>query len=137
MAMNLTNYARSALINHLLGVADFTMPTTVWLALFTANPTASGSLADEVPDAVGYSRQNLTAVMDSSTGGGAAESNDTLLFGPDTGTDWDTITHVGLMDTDTIGAGNMLMFGPMDVSKNITVGDSLQFLANSISASLT
>lgn len=125
----MTNYLENKLLDHTLGKAAYTMPTTVYLALFTADPTETGSIAGEVPTGVGYSRQAITTTMSVAASGSSANSG-AITFGPATGS-WGTVSHVGIMDAST--AGNMLLYGALSVSKTIASGDSLQIAASQLS----
>lgn len=125
--MSLSNYTESKLINHLLGKAAFTMPATVYLALFTADPGEAGSLSNEVPTARGYARQAVTTAMSTSAGGAQSSNGSVITFGPNTSADWGTITHVALIDASALGTGNLLISGALAVSRLIQVGDKGEF----------
>lgn len=131
---DMTNYLESALINHSLGKVAFTMPTTVYLALFTADPGEAGALTSEVPAGRGYARQAITTTMSTSSGGSTSSNSGVVTFGPCTGTAWGTITHVGVMDALT--GGNMLYKKAMPVSKTIDIADSLQFATGQLTLSM-
>lgn len=131
----LTKYGRSALTNHLLGLAAFTMPAVVYLALFTDDPTDDGVFTDEIPSGVGYARQNVTGVISTSTGGAASENGVAMSFGPCASSDWGLITHAALVDGGTIGAGNILSVHELtsDEQRNIRLGDLFQLPISSLS----
>lgn len=133
---NLTNYSETALLNHLMGEASFTMPSEVYLCLFTADPTDTGSLAAEVGTSRGYARLAMKASMPASSGGSAAVNTTAFTFGPCTTTNWGTVTHAGVSDSATIAAGNLLWRGALTASKVIAVGDSLVIPIGSLSVSL-
>jgi len=125
----MTNYLEKKLLDHTLGKAAFSMPTTTYLALFTSDPGETGSLAAEV-SAGGYSRQAITSAMaatNSTTG--VSNNSNVITFGP-ASADWGTITHIGIMDAST--GGNMLLFGALTSARTIQNGDSLQFAAGSL-----
>lgn len=130
--MSLTNYAESALINHLLGKTAFAKPATVYVALFTADPGESGALTNEVPAARGYARQAITSSMSASSGGSQSSNTGTITFGPNTSVDWGTITYVALLDGNTLGAGNMLASGAVSVPRLYQVGDKAEFTAGDL-----
>lgn len=128
---DMTNYLETKVINHILGLASFTMPATAYLALFTADPGESGSLTNEVGSGVGYARQNLTAAMDASTGGGPAVNDTAIVFGPCSTTSWGTITHAAVVDAGT--SGNILMKRALQTPKLIEVGDGITFRIGELS----
>jgi hypothetical protein len=127
MANNLTNYAENKVLNHILGVAAFTMPT-VYLALFTADPTEAGT-GTEVSGGA-YARKAIA--FTTATTGATSNSADVLF---DTATaSWGTITHVGLMDALT--GGNMLWYGALSTAKTVPSGDQFKMAATKLSVSI-
>lgn len=121
----LTKYAASKQINHLLGKAAFTMPSPVYLALFTADPTTDGLFTNEVPASRGYARQSITATMSSSVAGAASANAADVTFGPCITGDWGNITHVGIVDSATLGSGNLLTIKALAAADQriIKIGD--------------
>lgn len=134
--MNMTDYTEKKLLDHLLGKAAYTMPTTVYLALFTADPTDTGSLTNEVSATnSGYARQAVTASMSATNATTGVSSNSNVIgFGPATA-DWGTITHVGFMDAPT--GGNMLLTGAMTSARTIQNGDAVQMAAQQLSVTFS
>ena len=119
-----TDYLEKKIVDHVLGKAAYTMPGTTYLALFTANPTDTGSQAGEV-SAGGYARQAISTAMGASDATTGTSSNTSAItFGPATAA-WGTVTYVGIMDAST--AGNMLVAIPLTTSRTINNGDSFQF----------
>lgn len=51
--------------------------------------------------------------------------------------DWGQITHFFLVDTDTVGEGNILAFGQMPDEEQITEGDVAKIWANTIVIRMT
>ncbi len=126
-----TNYLEKKLADHILGKAAYTMPVTVYLALFTADPTETGSLASEVGTGLGYARIAITADMSAAnaTTGTSVNSN-IFTFGPASGP-WGVVTHAALVDASS--AGNVLAKAALTVSRNVQTGDSIQFAASQVS----
>lgn len=122
---NVTNYLEERLLKHSVGLASYTMPTT-YLALFTANPGETGSLAAEVSGG-SYERKSWTPSWNA---GSSRIENSALVR-------WDgmpaaTVTHVGIMDGDTEGAGNMLWYGALASSVAVSAGNSFEIPAASL-----
>lgn len=131
MANNLTDYSKKKLLDHINGVASFTMPATVYVALFSADPTKAGILTNELTGN-GYARKSFT--MPAVTSGQASvASNADVVFNTATGT-WATATHVGIMDAST--AGNMLWFGPLGTAKTVTANDVFRVLSGNLTTGL-
>lgn len=129
---DLTNFAESKLLNHILGKAAYTMPTTVYVGLFTAAPDDTGG-GTEV-SGFGYARQAITSTMSSSSNGSQSTNADIIRFGPASGADWGTITHCALFDA--LSGGNMLMWSALDASVFVGDGNAFEFDVASLVAEL-
>lgn len=127
MANNLTNYAESKLLDHILGKTSYTKPTT-YVALFTAAPGEAGG-GTEVSGG-SYARVALSSTAASS---GVAD-NDVAITFPVASAGWGTITHVAIMDASS--GGNMLMYAALDASKVVASGDQFSFAAGALDFTL-
>lgn len=122
----LSDYAENALFNALLRNVAFTSPTTVYVALFTTNPTDAGSGAEV---AVGnYVRQPVTFAAPSN---GVGSNSGQVTWDP-ASVPFGTITHVGLYDAAT--SGNLLMHAALSASKIIGAGDIFRISVGSLVA---
>lgn len=101
---SITNHAEDAFLGHLF-ISSETAPTSLFLALCTADPTdaATGASMNETADDNGYARTAITF-------GAAATRRVTqsadLSFPAATGNYAAPITHWAIVDSDTHGAGN-------------------------------
>lgn len=115
----LSDYAEQAILNHLLRNDPLTSPTTVYLALYTTNPTDDGS-GSEVADS-GYAREAVTFGAPSTSDGGYLVANDgTVEFGA-VADGSITISHFGIFDAST--AGNLLVHGAFTTSRTLETDD--------------
>ena len=114
----LSNYAELELLDHLLGTGAYTMPSQVYMALYTAAPNDAGG-GTEVSGS-GYSRQ---AIDFAAASGGQAANSAAVTFTA-TG-NWGTVTHFGLFDAAT--SGNLLVHGALTASREILNGDEQVF----------
>lgn len=117
--MPATQYLRKKLGDHSIGKLAFTMPTTVFAALFTANPTDAGSLASEVTGG-SYARQAITTPMgafDATTGIATLVTD---VFFPTATGNWGTITYIAIIDALTVG--NMLYYQAIPSPRNVSTG---------------
>ena len=123
-----SNYLENALINVTLRATSYTAPTTVYVALYTSDPTD----ADTGTECSGtsYARQSVTF---SSPSNGATSNSAAVEF-PQAGGSWGTITHIGLRDAST--AGNLLYHTALDASKTIATGDVFRIATGSLSVTL-
>lgn len=118
-------YLRDALVEHALGINAFTMPTNVFLALFTSDPTVDDT-GDELTGG-SYARQQLSfaAAVD-----GVCDSNTSETF---TNLTANRITHWGIYDAST--SGNLLYFGAFDIFIDVNNTDDLPIASGDISIS--
>lgn len=114
--------------------ADFsyTFPATVYAALFTADPTNTGSLTNEV-SGVAYARQAITW----GTISAGTVTNSVAVTFPVAGGSWGTITHIGIMDVITLATGNMLYHGALGTPKTVGSGDQVSFAISSLTLAET
>lgn len=124
----LSNYLENKLLDHVLRNVSYTSPTTVYVGLFTTDPT-DGNTGTEVSGG-SYARQVLSVTTAS---GGIVTSSADVTFPQATGS-WGTISHIGLLDALT--SGNLLMHTPLTTSRAIETGDVLKISTGSLTASL-
>jgi hypothetical protein len=123
-----SNYLENALINAVLRNTSYTSPTTVYVALFTSDPTDAGS-GTEVSGG-SYARTSITFGAPSN---GVTTSNADCTF-PQATASWGTVTHIGLYDAST--SGNLLFHTPLDTSKTIDSGDIFKIASGSLTVTL-
>lgn len=112
----LSDYAENKLIDHAMKTASFTVPTNIYVALSTADPTKDGSGIAE-PVGNNYARKlinNWDAAASRAT-----ENTDEIEMNEASG-NWGTIAHWALFDAIT--GGNMLVYGSFTSPKTITSG---------------
>jgi len=124
----MSNYLENALINVTLRATAYTAPTTVYLALYTTDPTD----ADTGTECSGtsYARQSITFGAPSN----GVSTNSAAIEFPQAGGSWGTITHIGIRDALT--TGNLLYHSPLDASKTIATGDVFRIAVGSLSVTL-
>ena len=130
--MSLSNTTENAALKMFLQGTDpsYRAGATQYLALFTADPGESASLAAEATY-TGYARVALTK-SSAWTDGGSSFTNAALIqFGACTaGTS--AITHFAVVDTDT-GAVAMMISGALSSTLNVSAGIQPQFAAGALS----
>lgn len=128
MAGSMSDFLELELLDHSLGTASWTMPVTVYLALFTDDPTDAGT-GTEVSGG-SYARE--AAAFDAAAAGATANTSN-IPFTTATGS-WGTISHWGIYDAATVG--NLLWHGDFDVGKAIGSGDTAQVNAGELDITL-
>jgi hypothetical protein len=124
----MSNYLENALINATLRNTAYTSPTTVYLALYTTDPTDADSGTEVSGNA--YARQSITFDAPSN---GVSTNSAAIEFPQATGS-WGTVAYVGIRDAST--AGNLLYHTPLDASKTIATGDVFRVAVGSLSVTL-
>ena len=130
--MSMSNTTENATLKmHLMGVdPTYRAGATQYLALFTADPGETASLAAEA-DYTGYARVALTKGS-AWTDGGSTFTNAALVqFGACTaGTS--AITHFAVVDTAS-GAVAQMISGSLSATLNVSAGIQPQFAAGQLS----
>jgi hypothetical protein len=115
----LSNYAESLAIRWLFDDVAVTRPTAWYVALHTADPTDVGNVGELSGN--GYARQAATFTEDTN---GLVDNDADITFGPNTTTNWGSVSHVSVWDAVTVG--NCLAKGALSSSVTINVNDSLK-----------
>ena len=124
----MSNYLENALINVTLRNTAYTTPTTVYVGLYTTDPTD----ADTGTEVSGgsYARQSVTFGAPSN---GVSTNSADITFPTATGS-WGTVAYVGIRDAST--AGNLLYYAPLTTSKVIDTGDIFKITTGNLSVTL-
>lgn len=124
----MSNYLENALINGTLRGTTYTAPSTVYLALYTSDPTD----ADTGTEVSGgsYARQSITMGAPSN----GVSLNTAAIEFPQATASWGTVAYIGIRDALT--TGNLLYHSPLDVSKAIDTGDIFKIAVGSLSVTL-
>ena len=123
-----SNYLENALINAVLRNTSYTSPTTVYVGLFTSDPTDAGS-GTEVS---GGSYARTSATFGAPSNGVSVTSADVTF--PTATASWGTVGWIGIYDNST--GGNLLFHTPLDVSKTIDSGDIFKISSGNLSVTL-
>jgi len=124
----MSNYLENALINATLRNTSYTSPATVYIGLYTSDPTD----ADTGTEVSGgsYARQAVTFGAPSD---GVSTNTAAIEFPQATGT-WGTVGWIGIEDAST--GGNLLYHTALDASKTIATGDIFKIAIGSLSVTL-
>ena len=114
------NYAESELIKWLLSNQSITRPTAWYIQLHTGDPGEAGS--SNLVTGNAFARQAFLATAESV---GEVKNDGAITFPQASGGNWGLISHVSVWDH--ISAGNCLMKGALNSSKQIDDGDQLVF----------
>jgi hypothetical protein len=124
----MSNYLENALINVTLRATSYTAPTTVYVSLWTSDPTDAGS-GTEVSGG-SYAR---TAVTFGAPSNGVTLNSADVTF-PTATASWGTVGWIGINDAAT--SGNLLYHTPLDTAKTIDSGDIFKITTGNLSVTL-
>lgn len=113
----MSNYLENALLNGTLNATTYTAPTTIYVGLYTSNPTDANT-GTEVSGG-SYARKAVSFATASGTSGSVATDAD-VTFDEATAP-WGVVGWIGILDALT--GGNLLYHTALDVSKDIDTGD--------------
>lgn len=129
---NMSNYLEEKIIKLLFKGEALSAPTSIYVALCTAEPTEEqvGGGLPEISGG-GYTRKAVAtgANWSAPTGGNGTTKNQLEVK-------WDNVQWaaqiVGVALCDAASAGNVLFYGALAATKDIAVGDSVTFPVDSI-----
>ncbi len=125
---DMSNFLENSLVNATLRNTTYTSPATVYVALFTTDPTDANTGTEVTGGS--YAR---TSVAFAAPSNGAAASSADCTFPTCTST-WGTVSHIGIFDAST--SGNLLYHTPLDTSKTIETGDIFKIASASLTVTL-
>ena len=124
----MSNFLENALINATLRNTTYTSVATVYVSLWTSDPTDAGS-GTEVSGG-SYAR---TAVTFGAPSNGVTTNSADVTF-PTATASWGTVGWIGINDAST--AGNLLYHTALDTSKTIDTGDIFKISTGNLSVTL-
>jgi hypothetical protein len=124
----ISNYLENAIINATLRNTTYTSVATVYVSLWTSDPTDAGSGTEVAGGS--YAR---TAVTFGAPSGGVSTNSAAVEF-PQATASWGTIGWIGINDAQT--SGNLLYHTALDTSKDIDSGDIFKIATGNLSVTL-
>lgn len=144
--MSLSNYAEAKTLNHIFcGAESSWSATNIYVGLATAVNTDAS--ITEVANSYAYARVQISDTANSANNkfapitidgseNGSITTDAQVTFATANGGDWGTVTHIGIWDSGTHGAGNLIAWGALTVSKTITDGDTFVISAGNLTITL-
>ena len=127
-----TDYLENKIIDWLFRGQTFTPPATLYVGLFTANPSDTGGGTEVTGGS--YARVAVTGSLanwagtqsagstTASSGTGGTTSNNNAITFPSPTANWGVVTGFGVFDAAS--GGNLLIYGSLTTSKTINNGDA-------------
>jgi hypothetical protein len=126
----MSNFLENALLNATLNATTYTAPATVYVSLWTSNPTDAGDGTEVTGGS--YARTAVSFATASGTSGNIL--NDADVTFPTATASWGTVGWIGINDAAT--AGNLLYHTALDTSKTIDSGDIFKISTGNLSVTL-
>jgi len=123
-----SNFLENALINATLRNTTYTSPATVYVSLYTSDPTD----ADSGTEVSGGSYARTSVTFDAPSNGVTQNSADVTF--PTATASWGTVSHIGVHDAST--SGNLLFHTPLDTAKTIDSGDIFKIETGNLTVTL-
>ena len=124
----ISDYLEKKILDYVLRDTADWAPSTVYVALHTADPVDAGSGAEVSGGS--YARQAIAFDAAHATTG-LTQNTDIETF---TSMPAATVTHIGIWDH--LSAGNLLFHTPVDSAKTVGSGDTISIAAGAITITL-
>jgi len=121
----MTDFLENELLDHVLATGSYTAPAAAWASLHTTATTDAAGGTEVAGN--GYARQSTAF---GAASGGVASNSALETFGPNTTSDWGTVTHGALWDASTVG--NMLVHGALTASRAVAVDDTFEYAIGAV-----
>lgn len=120
----MSDYLENKILDHVLGTAAYTHPSTVYIGLST------GSFGDDNSgtELSGNNYSRVSAAFDAAASG-TTDNTSAIEFAAATGS-WGTVSHFGIFDAAS--SGNLLIHGAFSTGKAISSGDVLKISAGDL-----
>lgn len=114
----MSDYLENEILDHILSVGSYTMPSAVYVGLST------GSFGDDNSGTeLSGNNYSRVAATFSAAASGTTSNSAAIEFAAATGT-WGSISHFGIFDASA--SGNLLIHGAFSSAKTIENGDVLK-----------
>jgi hypothetical protein len=127
-----SNYLEGQVLAHIFRTAAFTKPAALHVGLLTAVTDGEAGTVTEVTGG-SYARVAVApgdANWSAPTAGNGTTANVGAITFPAASADWGIATHFAIFDAAT--AGNLLVYAPLTIARNITNGSTPSFAGGSL-----
>lgn len=92
------------------------LPEQYYIGLSTSAPEMDGTGVTEPSASAGYKRVLLDSLSEPATG---VVSNEADINFEESTANWGTVTHFVIYDAETVGGGNLLMYGTLSTPRSV------------------
>jgi len=132
-----SDFLENKLLDHTLRNVAYTAPATVFVGLFTSNTgleTNNLASSNEI-SANGTAYARTAATFANAASGGSISNTASVTF-PTATADFGVVTHIAICDGNVRVQGNVLYYGALTTSKNVTIGDTFTINSNNLTVTL-
>lgn len=127
----MSDYLENEVIKHIFRTGSFTKPATIYIGLYTTNPTDAGGGTEVSGNNYGRVQVGPSdATWAATSGTDGATSNVSAVNFPTPSGSWGTVTGFGIFDA--VSAGNLLLWSPLDTNQVIGSGNAVSFAAGAL-----
>jgi hypothetical protein len=135
----LSDYLENKLLDHLVKATSYSVPATLYVGLFTADPGESGVTGELTIGTGAYARAVVTNNNVNfplcPIGSAPVKTNGAVIQFPTATTNWGTLTHWAIYDASS--AGNMIAHGAFTRSYSAVIGDAPKIAVGAFSLSFS
>jgi hypothetical protein len=133
----LSNTYENSTLDHLMGTATLTSPSTVYVGLFKSTVDAATTLANleantQTDEVSGGSYARVAATFSRASSGSTSNSAD-ITFTTATA-NFGEVTHIAILDAST--GGEVIVAGALDTAKTIESGDTFEITTGNLTVTL-
>ena len=114
----MSDYLENKLINHVFRNTSYVPATTLYVALYTDDPT-DADVGTELSGS-GYARTSAAFIAPTN----GVSSNDADIIFPAATADWTAVTHIGVRDNSA--GGNLIMYQALTSSVTVLSGNNFR-----------
>ena len=130
--MHFSNYLEVELINATLRGVSYASPSGVYISLLS-DLSDDGDTFTEIDDATTNYIRQLANFSEPVSGSGITEL-DTVIEFPTATEAWGTVTYLGVHDAEA--SGNLLYWGPLDLSRVVSSGNTFILASGNVTITL-
>lgn len=135
---NFSDFAENAIVEHVFRGQASPFNTNTYIGLFTSAPVDADDsttlTAKEVTSGNGYSRIQFNNKCSAATGGVLTTNQDIAWTA--SGGNFGTISHIAILDSDVVGAGNVLAYTALNTSFTVNNGDTFTLGTGNVTITL-
>lgn len=121
--MSKSNYLESKILRHIINAATYTPPASLWLALYTTDPTDADVGTEMTGGSPAYARKQITF---------GTEANGTVANSAAVSVNVPTGQALYWAVRDAVTGGNLMYHGPFETPIDTTSGTPLVFAIGDI-----